>query len=60
MQINVNVMLAEGEPPMSAEDIATQVLEILGGDPTKDHCTASVSTTPTTVNVGVMPPPPNE
>lgn len=58
MQINLNIMLAEGETlPMSAEDMATQVLDVLGGDTSKDYCSVSVSTAPTTIMVGVIPPP---
>lgn len=56
MQVNLNVMLAEGESlPMSAEEVATKVLEALGGDQEKDHCTVSVSTAPNTVSVGTLP-----
>lgn len=56
MQVNLNVMLAEGDSlTMSAEEVATKVLEALGGDQEKDHCTVSVSTAPTTVSVGTLP-----
>jgi hypothetical protein len=56
MQIVLNVMLAEGDDvPTSAEDAAMKVLDALGGDPAKDHCTVSVSMMPTTVSVGTLP-----
>jgi hypothetical protein len=62
MQIILNVMLAEGDDvPTSVEDAAEKVLDALGGDPAKDHCTVSVSMMPTTISVGTLPdlaPPP--
>jgi hypothetical protein len=54
--IQVNIQLGEGDSFAYTPDAAAaQVLAALGGNPTKDYCTANVSMQPTTGDAGTAP-----
>lgn len=49
MYVTVTINLSGGDTPAaiskSAEDLATEVLTMLGGDPEKDSCSVTLSST---------------
>lgn len=57
MNAYVSIQQAEGDSiSMTPEEIAAQVLEILGGDPEKDICTVQIASAPVTGTAGQLPP----
>lgn len=59
MIISTTVQLGEGDSFLyTPEAAAAQVLAALGGDPTNDYATVTVSMVPTTGGAGTPPPDP--
>jgi hypothetical protein len=60
MNINVSIMLAENEVvEKTSDEVANEVLRVLGGDETKDFCTVSfMPTMPVPGSAGTPPAPP--
>jgi hypothetical protein len=54
MQINVTVYSEKESFTMSADEAAAAVLTALGGDPTKDSCSVTLSWTPETGAAGTI------
>jgi hypothetical protein len=56
MQIYVKVELGDNDSfAYTADAAATQVLAALGGNPTTDHCTATILMVPTEGTAGTPP-----
>jgi hypothetical protein len=60
MNVNVAIQQWEGEGPLplTADEIASDILELIGGDSTKDICHVSIMSSPITAQVGSPPLPP--
>jgi hypothetical protein len=56
MLITVTVQLGDGEAfPHTADEAASLVLNALGGDDTKDHCSFSILSFPVSGTAGTLP-----